>query len=650
MDLGLEVLWSTEKKLLGIPIKGNPFTNDISPEVIKLGHQEIRRFYKNKQKKVDEVKIHLVGDGNSGKTSLVTRLIENTFSLEQKQTNGINIRQKRFKDEDITLKFWDFGGQEKYHSTHNLFFTEKSIFIIIVDGRSESQVEYWLEYVRSLFNDASIILVKNKIDENVNYDVNEFKLKKKYNIEGFFSISCKEGDNVQDLKCNSTTELKDFIIKIAKKNIEKYNISLPNHWFDIRVSLSKENNYISYSRFSEICKLNKIKDIKDRKKLLKFYKNIGDIVSFSHDKQNKIILNPTWLVNAIYKIISNSKYIIELEELEDILDLSYDREDYIFILDTMEEFKRCCIYKEENYLIPSLLSPNPKNEIKDMLEKLSKNKNFLEREFKYKFLSLSIMEEFIVNNIKKLYKDFFWKEGIILEKDKSNSFALIEISLSNKVITLKTWGNEQENFSDDLRKELEKIGTKNYKILIPLDKNNQTYISFKALKGYINNGKDTYFDGELEKSYNVSKLLTGIERENMKDGKTIINIGNLNMENARNTIIGEGTIINNNEKDKINELSHIIEEIQIKLDNYESEEEIKRQALNELKEIRIVLGNTDTSNPKDANKLKEFLLQMKNKSSKTMDFIQSVKDNTELVEWMAEKVPLITALGAGVLG
>ena len=131
------------------------------------------------------------------------------------------------------------------------------------------------------------------------------------------------------------------------------------------------------------------------------------------------------------------------------------------------------------------------------------------------------------------------------------------------------------------------------------------------------------------------------------------NIFHIDARGSQGLAIGgnaTATVINYGEQKKINELSKIIEEIQIKLDNYESEEEIKRQALDELKEIRIVLENTDTSNPKDANKLKEFLSQMKNKSSKTMDFIQSVKDNTELIEWMAEKVPLITALGAGVLG
>ncbi|CAB1325651.1 unnamed protein product [Coregonus sp. 'balchen'] len=53
-----------------------------------------------------QLKIVVIGDGASGKTSLATRFAQEAFGKQYKQTIGLDFFLKR-----ITLPVWDIGGQ-----------------------------------------------------------------------------------------------------------------------------------------------------------------------------------------------------------------------------------------------------------------------------------------------------------------------------------------------------------------------------------------------------------------------------------------------------------------------------------------------------------------------------------------------------------
>jgi GTPase SAR1 family protein len=44
------------------------------------------------------------------------------------QPNGKNFR----------VNIWDFGGQEIYHQTHQFFLTERSLYALVADTRTEN--------------------------------------------------------------------------------------------------------------------------------------------------------------------------------------------------------------------------------------------------------------------------------------------------------------------------------------------------------------------------------------------------------------------------------------------------------------------------------------------------------------------------------
>jgi len=82
----------------------------------------------------------LVGEGDVGKTSLLNRLLYDTFNPEECKTPGINIAQWHLPEKpDIRLNLWDFGGQKVMHATHQFFLTKRSLYLLVIDNRKNEQ-------------------------------------------------------------------------------------------------------------------------------------------------------------------------------------------------------------------------------------------------------------------------------------------------------------------------------------------------------------------------------------------------------------------------------------------------------------------------------------------------------------------------------
>lgn len=89
-----------------------------------------------------EAKLILVGRGEVGKTSLVKRLVENKFSRREDRTQGIRITMWPLavkRTEEVRMHVWDFGGQEIMHATHQFFLTDRSVYMLVLDGRGGLQ-------------------------------------------------------------------------------------------------------------------------------------------------------------------------------------------------------------------------------------------------------------------------------------------------------------------------------------------------------------------------------------------------------------------------------------------------------------------------------------------------------------------------------
>jgi internalin A len=126
--------------------------------------------------RLNEAKMLVVGDGDVGKSSVVERLVYNTFNPKKQTTLGVEINDEmqvvqsevKGEGEPVKLNIWDFGGQEIQHSTHQFFLTTRSLYLLVVDARKGDQisnVEYWLKLIESFGGTSPIIIVINQIDQ-----------------------------------------------------------------------------------------------------------------------------------------------------------------------------------------------------------------------------------------------------------------------------------------------------------------------------------------------------------------------------------------------------------------------------------------------------------------------------------------------------
>ena len=129
------------------------------------------------------LKVVFLGNGRSGKTSLLRALARLELDGDERSTRGVtvdsfadklqpNVFDRLFAGVKLDLSFWDFAGQLEYSASHDFFMSSKQAVYVIVfsamdDGESQQQqLLYWLSAVarRCLQRLVRIMIVCTKTD------------------------------------------------------------------------------------------------------------------------------------------------------------------------------------------------------------------------------------------------------------------------------------------------------------------------------------------------------------------------------------------------------------------------------------------------------------------------------------------------------
>ncbi|MDD2340619.1 MAG: COR domain-containing protein [Methanosarcina sp.] len=523
------------KNLTELFLDGNPLEN-LPLEIMEKGIEEIRNYFKSfeeEKRPLNEVKVLLVGEGSSGKTSLVKRLLGEGFDGNEHQTQGINIKGWKFKykDKEIKVNFWDFGGQEIMHSTHQFFLSKRSLYILVLDGRKDEKPEYWLKLIENFGGDSPVLVVINKIDENPAFELNRKFLHEKYpSIKGFYRLSCKSNEGVEEF----SKALQEELTKV--KHLET---TWPKSWFNVKSRIEKicpscpsniedKNaceyfNFIDYKEYKQMCENEGIKDESKQNTLVDFLHDLGVIIHFRDiPLLNTHVLEPEWVTNAVYKIV-NSKDIVEsrgvlkLNMLPEILkqrnegDFYYPPDQYGFIISLMKKFELSYDLDDHTMLLPSLLEiqePNFEFEYEGVLRFI----------IDYDFLPPIVMPRFIVKMSKDIKDDLRWRTGVILEDKNLNSSAVVRADNEAKRISIYVNGKQRRDYFAIILKKFREINNSFEKLKatekIPLPDKPDVTVSYKHLIKLELRGFEEYMPDGSDKEYRVSDLLGTVINRN----------------------------------------------------------------------------------------------------------------------------------------
>lgn len=485
----LPVYFSFLPDRLNVFLGGNPL---IKPplEITEQGIPAIRNYFEAGQKygfySNNEIKLILVGNSRAGKTSIRRRLSGQEFNKEEQSTHGIQFDTFELvieNDVKVTVKLWDFGGQDLFHATHRFFLTERALYLVVWDIENEETtipqqplnefdinhtVDYWLDNIKSFAPHSPIIVVQNKIDETGECDLsNQPSLRQKYHhIQQFCHVSAKTNQGIDYLK-QSIQEL------VQQSKGEQHNLigyEIPNNWYKVRKSLINKyhkNKYVNYDKYWNLCKRHGL-DKKEAETLCRFLHDTAAIFYFgdvAEQSEKIVITDPIWAVEQLYEILelSDNKGEFTKKGIDNKL-MSFSKSEKIKFIDLLKRFELIFEHPTEKnkFIAPQCLVEQEPKLLKEIWQ-YNKHPHII---YQYNYIHSSIMVRFL-SQFGHFALDW-WRYGILIKQHES--MALVEADEKTKQVRVSINKGSPENRKYLIRKifdSFREINPEQTKIKIP---------------------------------------------------------------------------------------------------------------------------------------------------------------------------------------
>ena len=164
----------------------------------------------------EEIKVILVGEMGTGKTSLINTAIGLSFQdkLPSTTTNSIVNKVMEIKGKKYSINLWDTIGQEKYRALTKIFMKGAKIVIFVYDITSRhtfTELNFWFESTKEIINDNIVMgIIGNKSDLFLKEEVSEEEGRKLAKDKGFeFALTSAKNSSI----------FCEFLEKLVKKYI-----------------------------------------------------------------------------------------------------------------------------------------------------------------------------------------------------------------------------------------------------------------------------------------------------------------------------------------------------------------------------------------------------------------------------------------------
>jgi internalin A len=265
---------------------------------------------------LNEVKLVLVGRGGAGKTSLVRALRGQPFRANEGSTPGIALSDLTLEScpgGDVTAHVWDFAGQVITHALHQFFFSVRSVYVLALTGRENSEredAEYWLRLIKAFGTEedgqcAPVIVALNKWDlKGCRPKIDRGALKERYPfIQEFVEVDCKKPRGIGKLT---------KALKLAVKELKWVREPFRGLWDDVRRELTSSRKtaaYLSYDEFRRVCRSHGIDNESEQDSLSEILHNLGSALNYRNDPRlhEATVLKPQWLTKNVYTLVRKAE-------------------------------------------------------------------------------------------------------------------------------------------------------------------------------------------------------------------------------------------------------------------------------------------------------------------------------------------------------
>lgn len=331
-------------KLQELNLQDNPLVEPL-PGLVEQGSEAVLAYLRSL---VDaearyEAKLLLVGEPSAGKSTLVARLRGEPFVPGRSSTHGIELARLRMghptERATMTLHTWDFGGQDLYQATHQLFLTGQALYLLVWHpGRdSPSQVEAWLRRVRlHVGGQARVLLVATHADEQ-DPVLDRAALRDRFGplVAGAFAVDSNSGIGLGALRA---------AIADQAAQLPQMGERLSPRWIRARDQvLAQPTPYLSYKDYLTVCTEREIEQAQ-ADALLGLLHVRGQLIHYARDPwlRDLVVLQPEWLTKAISYVLNDrvtkeAGGVLEHARLRELWQ-PYPAELHGYLLRLMEQF------------------------------------------------------------------------------------------------------------------------------------------------------------------------------------------------------------------------------------------------------------------------------------------------------------------------
>jgi len=473
----LEELWLVDNRLKALPeslavlagkgvlktlfLHGNPALNlpaDIlGPDPRKGGDQKpadprtILAYYFGQRmrnaKPLNEVKLLLVGHGRVGKTSISKALRGVPHDQNEPETPGIERHPLPLaaRKSTITAHLWDFGGQEFLHQTHQFFFSERSIYVVVLSGRQGhpmQEAEYWLRLVRTYGTGSPVVIALNQIKAHP-FTVDEHFLLEKYReVKAVVRTDCDPRVGIEPLR--------KLLGKLAG-GMPSVREKIDPAWARVRTHLEEmKESFVTFAKYRDICDEMGVTKEQEQETLATILDCLGIALNYRDDPRlrDTSVLKPRWLVDGIYTILRwlHKRQTSGEMRLADFPKALKDRKTYPptmhkFLLALMEKFELCFPEEGEDdaYLVPALLDANQPRELRKFMSPQARRIQFRYDDVR----PPGLLPRFIVRSHTLSEGQPRWLRGVVLARGKAR--ALVRGDHEGRVTDVFALGEEVDD-------------------------------------------------------------------------------------------------------------------------------------------------------------------------------------------------------------
>ena len=556
----------------GLFLRGT-VVHGVDSSIFGMSHEMIVEWFKNRssddQVTVNELKVVFLGDGEAGKSHTIARLMNNGGDPEGYDgavTPGIAIYNKDYDIDGrkIRVHFWDFGGQEILHSMHRIFMTKRTLYVVLVNARDNTQDErarFWLHNITSFAKDARIMIVLNKMDQNPNASINETELH--YRFPQLCSVT-----KLSALMATQEQFNFSFADRLRQEigSFKTLQSAFVPAWQKIKDEIwSMQEPYMTGEDYIELCLKHNVRNPNTMATLLDWFNDLG--VSFTKrdwdnqinntDKysqyslnpqygeqrmlnllRQKVVLYPRWITNAIYIILfnkhaSDSNGLISRSLIHKLLgtissdiqrvipDLTYTPKETEFVLSIIRQFRLSYPFSNEYEFMPMLCQRNSM----PVAVEYAEDPRTLEFRIIYEYLPNNVIHRLMVDRWYDLELDHIWLTGALFSMRGSSDVSAV-VRIEGNVLRINVRCDSSRDaasaYCQTLRNDIENISnemtlTIKERQIAYKDAGIVEYFDYDELNGCKNYGMEVVYSKKHKKLIRIDDILNQVGGDDYKE-------------------------------------------------------------------------------------------------------------------------------------